>query len=103
MSQSGIAQNRAGEMMAVMTPQTAQAVDIDGTSGHAESSLLAEGIYRLSVVSSTAGVRVDIGASALAVASHGVYMADQQAEYYFINARQKVSVLGGILNICPAT
>ena len=95
--------NRAGEAMPVLSPQTSSGVDVDGTSGHAESAVLPEGMYRIGVVSSTAGVRIDIGVAPVAVASNGLYLADQQAEYIFINAGQKISVLGGILNIVPTT
>jgi hypothetical protein len=100
---NGLPTNRAGQIMDIMCPQTASGVDIDGSSAHAESSALSEGIYRVAVVSSTAGVRIDIGTAPVAIVSKGAYMADQQAEYWFINAGQKISVLGGILNITLTT
>jgi hypothetical protein len=96
----GVAVNRMGQPLPILTPDTTPtSVDIDGTSAHAESGKLAEGIYRLAVVSSSAGVRIAIGAAPVASTSYGVYLADQQFEYYFIPADSKVSVLGGILNI----
>lgn len=97
----GIAVNRNGEVLPVLEPITSESFLIDGSIAHAESVILDEGIYRLSVRTSTddAGVMISIGASASATTSTGMFLAHNNAEYFFISEGQRISVIDGIVNV----
>ena len=97
----GIAVNRSGEAIPVLTPLSAGGVLIDGTAAHAESSVLQSGIYRMVVETSAADdTHVYIStAGTAATASNGFYMPKGAIEYFFLDQASIVSVLNGILNI----
>ena len=95
--------DKAGNAMPVVMLDTAKAIEIDGTLAHAESGKLAQGMYRLSVVTSVAdgGVRIEIGSAPTAAAGDGSYLSHGATEYLFIKADDIISVVNGLLNVTP--
>lgn len=101
---SGIALSRNGESLPILSLNTRVYQQIDGTAGHAESTILEPGIYRV-VVAESAGnnAYVDIHpTSASATTEQGAFMPLGVVEYIFIEANGVISVVDGILNIVKA-
>jgi len=96
-----VAVNRLGDVLPVLEPLTSESFLVDGSVAHAESAIIPEGIYRISVRTSTddAGVMVSIGAAASATTNTGIFLAHNSAEYFFISEGQLISVIDGIINV----
>ena len=98
-----IAKNVKGDVLPVLTPYTAGAFQVDGSSAHAESAVLAHGIYRLSVRSSTgnAGVMITITlAGTYATTTSGMFLAHNAAEYFILEEGSIISVIDGKISVC---
>ena len=102
-----IAVNRQGDVLPVLSPVTAGSnaeVNVDGTSAHAESIILSQGIYRLAVITSVddAGLKAKINAAGVtdtATATTGMFMPNGCIEYVAIEEGSQISVINGNLNV----
>ena len=89
--------------MPVLSLDTLVYKTIDGTAGHAETTLQ-PGIWRIVISESTGNnAFIDIKtAGATAVTNQGAYMPLGVVEYIFITGNCEISVVDGILNIVKA-
>lgn len=101
---SETAKSRNGQDLPMLSLATAVYQTIDGTGGHAESSVLEPGKYRI-VISESAGNNAFINISEVGTAAEtgkGAYMPLGLVEYIYIDANSIISVVDGILNIVKA-
>lgn len=99
-----IPKNKLGESLPVLTPNTLGLIIVDGTSAHAESAKLSEGIYRIAVQSTVddAGCHIAITiAGTGATVTSGLFMGNGLVEYFALDANSIVSVINGKINIVP--
>jgi len=96
--------NRNGEGMPVLSLDTTIYQTIDGTAGHAESTTLEPGFYRI-CISESAGNDSFINITAAGTAAEadkGAHMPLGLVEYIYIPENSKISVVNGKLNIVKA-
>lgn len=95
--------NREGESVAILTPKLSSIQIVDGTSGHAASTALEQGIYRIAVQSSAsdAGCHIMISTTGTsATVANGIFMGNGLVEYYLLTAGSIIDVINGKINIC---
>lgn len=81
---------------------TANAQLIDGTSVHAESAVISATINKVvRLAATTADVWIKIGTAPVAVDQQGTWLGQSAEKEIAILAGDKISVIGGKLNITP--
>lgn len=94
--------NRKGESLPLMVAVTTSTIIVDGTSAHAESARLSQGIYRIAVESvASTGIHlaiIDEGGIAATI-TNSLYMANNTSEYFAIDEGKVLSVIGGKINV----
>lgn len=98
-----IATNAKGESLPVLQALTTEAIQIDGTNAHAESSKLDRGLYRIAVRSSVNGLGVMLKITDddadTATTTTGTFMPDGCVEVYPVEEGQHITVIDGKLNV----
>ena len=99
-----IALHKNGEALPVLTPVTSGSIIVDGTSAHAESDPIPEGVYRVAVESSVdyGGVHlilVPLGTVTVATVNTGMFIAEGSSEDMAIPEGMHISVINGKINI----
>ena len=98
-----VARNKVGDAMNVMTPNTIDAILVQGTYGVDTSDPLDGGIYRISVFLSVddLGGWIEIGDDVEASQGAGMYMPHGIVEYVFIPKGHVVSAVDCNINLVP--